>query len=101
MSTSLTVNSISAAINWILSFTPTGQAQISSQQSLSYTHALSQGTGAADTADRIYAAQVTIAGAGNTSLNFNSGLSDAFGNAIVMARVKYLYVHHTKLTAAS
>jgi hypothetical protein len=92
---------ISASVVWTLSSTPAGySAAIPATNTFSYNSGqLANGTGAAGTANLIYASQLTIAASGNATVNLNgTPTTDPFGNNIVMARLKYLYAN--LLTAA-
>ncbi len=100
MSATLTAT-VAASVNWVYAIALAGPINVNVQSGFSYSQALVNGTGAINTANLIYAAQITIASSGNTSLDFATGLTDFFGTAIAMARVKYLYIHLTTTTAAS
>jgi hypothetical protein len=92
---------INAGVSWTYTNALTGSINSVNSNSFSYSKSLTNGTGAAGTADLIYAAQGTIAGAATTNLDFVGSLADFFGTTISGARIKYLYLHHTTDTAAS
>ena len=90
MSTTLSISKMGGAIVWdyenVLAW---GNAP--SQSQFSYTGGkFSLGTGA-NQADTLYVAQITLAGAGTTTLTLSS-LLDMFKNSIAFARVKGIYI---------
>lgn len=92
---------VSAGINFTFTNGLTGS--ISPTVSAGFTHSqtLTNGTGAANTADLIYAVQTTIAGGANTSLDLAGSLANFFGTTITMARLKFWLIKHTNDTTAS
>lgn len=92
---------VKASVSWDYELALTGSLTSLIQGQFSYSKELTNGTGAAGTANLIYAVQTTIAGGGNTTLDFAGSLSDWFGTTITMARLKYLYINLTTDTTAS
>lgn len=66
----------------------------------SFADELSNGTGAVDTADMLFADQRTLA-ATTENLDLAGGLTDVFGNTLTFARIKLLLVHNTNTTAGN
>jgi hypothetical protein len=62
--------------------------------------ALTQGTGAAGTADLLYTASVTIASSGNTTVTFTA-LADVFGISRNFARIKVIVIENSALGSAT
>lgn len=56
-----------------------------------YAQSFANGSGV-NQADQIYSTQLTITASGSTTLNFNTGLNDALGNAIALTGLKALIV---------
>jgi hypothetical protein len=92
---------VNAGVSWTYTNALTGSINSVNSNSFSYSKSLTNGTGAAGTADLIYAAQTTIAGGATSNFDFVGGLTDFFGTTITGARLKFLYIHHTTDTAAS
>ena len=92
---------VQATISWNVTNALTGLDSTSNNSSFTYSLSFAHGTGAAGTADILFAIQTTIAGAGNYEPDLAGSLLDFFGNTLTMARVKCLYVHLTTDTAAS
>lgn len=67
---------------------------------LTYDTALTNGTGAVDTADLIFTDTRTLA-ATTENLDLAGGLTDAFGNTLTFARIKGLFIHNTNTTAGN
>lgn len=59
----------------------------------SHTIKVTDGTGL-NQANRIYIGESTIAASGTATFNLTSGLTDVFGNALVLARVCEVWVEH-------
>lgn len=98
MPTTISTN-VRAAISWSATKTATyGDTEISS--SLSFSDALSNGT-AADQADLIYLSSPTIAASGNLQLDLAGSLLNVFGDAVVFARVKAVYINFQTTNTAS
>lgn len=93
--------SISASINWNYTSTQTGSINTVNNNGWSFSKSLTSGTGAAGTADLIYAAQGTITASGTSNFDFAGSLTTWAGTTITMARVKYLYFAVTTDTAGS
>ena len=95
MSTSLT-HTLTVAITAALS----EQLALSKRNapvSISEPLALSQGTGASQ-ADLMYAGTRTLAAGANETLDLTSGLTDLFGNALVFAKCRGIYVKNKSAT---
>jgi len=104
MATTLTVNAVTANMQWTLQNTPAGLNPISSQNQVNYSSGgLTNGTGAAGTANLVYAVQSVIAASGTLTITFSSAgsLKDQFGGATTFARLKFLFVNNTNLTAST
>lgn len=102
MASVLSTCTVSASVNFTYSSTVTGLTNATANtNTVSFSTTLTNGTGAAGTANQLYFAQSTIAASGNTTFNVNTGLTDLFGNAIAMARVKFIYINLATTTAAS
>lgn len=100
MAKSLTAT-VSCGINFSFTNSLTGSLSPTISGGFTYTQSLSNGTGAANTADLVYAVQSTIAASGNTTIDLAGSLTDFFGATITMARVKYLLIRNTNDTTAS
>lgn len=93
---------VKASISWSYVKAVTGLSTDSENaNTLSYSKALTNGTGAVGTADLIYVVQSSIAASGNVSYDLAGSLTDFFGTTITMARVKFLYVNLTSDTTGS
>lgn len=99
MSTSLSFGPISVVWPW--SYTLTAQPNnIPSSGPWNYSNTqLTNGTGAGN-ADRLYASQLTLAGAGSTTLNLSS-LTNPFGTSIALARIKAMYFENNTATTST
>lgn len=99
----LTSFSVKMQINWQYDLASTGLTNPNTNTNgFNVNLSTVNGTGAAGTANLIYAVQITIAGGGNTTINVNSSpVSDWFGATIVMARVKFFFINLTTATSAS
>lgn len=97
-----TVNSIivTAGVQWDMYNTAVGFTT-TNVSSLTYSKTLTNGTGANGTADLLYAATYTIAGAGTQNVDVAGSLTDFFGNSIAMARVKFMMVKLASTTTAT
>lgn len=84
-------SSIAMAVNATLTGTATALGTPSSPATLSRPVELATGTGAGQ-ADKMFSAIRTIAPSANDDLDLNNVLLDAFGVAIVLARVKGLFI---------
>lgn len=94
--------SVGANIQGTVTNTKTGgQTTIDNIGFTPFSKSLSHGTGAINTADLIYAVQGTLAGAASVTIDLVGGVTDAFGNTITMARLKYLIVLLTTDTNSS
>jgi hypothetical protein len=93
---------ISVGMNWQYqgSVAGFGNAVFSNAANF-YSTSLTNGTGTSGTANQLYVAQSTIAASGNTSFDFASGLTDAIGNSLALARVKFIFINNNNATAAS
>lgn len=101
MSFALT-GSVTAGFNFTYTSTPSAAISVPAPFNFQFSSTVTAGTGAAGTADKIYAAQVTIAASGNTTVNIGGTPStDIFGNTIVAVRLKFLYVNNTTLGSAT
>ena len=100
MATSLTAT-VSASISWTFSNALTGSINTVNSNQWSYSKSTTNGTGAAGTADLIYAAAGTIAASATLNLDFAGSLASFFGTTITMARMKFLFLHHTTDTTAT
>jgi hypothetical protein len=100
MSATLTAN-VSAGVSWTYATALSGGITPTAQSSFTYNKSITNGTGAAGTADLIYAVQGTLAGGANTTLDFAGSLTDFFGTTITMARLKFLFVHLTTDTTST
>ena len=98
MSTTLSISAMGSKIVWdyesVLSW---GNAVNSSSYSFNTT--LANGTAAAQ-ADQLYVATGTLAGAGTLTLDLAS-LTDMFGNALNIKRVKAFYIENTTATTST
>lgn len=100
MAVTLTSN-VSASIGWTYTSALTGSHNIVDSNSWSFTKSLTSGTGSAGTADLIYHSQGTISASGTQNFDFAGSLTDVFGTTITMARIKYIFLHHTTDTTAT
>ncbi|MGH8358116.1 MAG: hypothetical protein ACRESF_11540 [Pseudomonas sp.] len=98
----LTSFKINANVSWQYDLAATGLANPSTDtNAFSFADSTTSGT-AAGQADLIYAAQITIAGAGATTININSSpVKDWFGTNIVMVRISYFFINLLTSTTAS
>jgi hypothetical protein len=92
---------VTAGINWTHTNAIAGSQNINDSNSFSYSKSLTDGTGAAGTADLVYHAVVTLAASGDTTVDLAGSVADQFGATITMARAKYVWVHHTTDTTAT
>jgi hypothetical protein len=84
----------------VLTLQRPGLADLSDAASVSYTGpSLAQGTGAGQVTFK-YAARLTIAASGSTTLTLSS-LLDAFGNAIAFLKVKEMLIVLTGVTGST
>lgn len=89
MSTTLSFGPVSMTWPWTYTLTASPN-NIPSNGPWNYTNtALTNGT-AAGNADTLYASQLTLAGAGTTTLNLSS-LTNPFGTSVSFARLKAMY----------
>lgn len=92
---------ITAGVSWNVQNTTNGIVT-ANNSGFSYTTTLTSGTGATvGTADLLYAATLTIAGAGTSELDVAGGITDFFGNTITMARLKAMYINLATTTLAT
>lgn len=82
--------SVRAGISWSYKST-SAIAETENSAGFSFADSLATGT-AADQADRLYVAQVTIAASGTLNLDLAGALTDVFGNSITFARVKAFFL---------
>src|SRR5947207_268332 len=101
MATTLTTSTIQAKLTWDYENVDAVMGNTVNANSDNYSTSMTQGTGAAGTADLLYAKSLTIAGGGNTTLDLAGSLTDAFGNVLTMARVKVIKIQLTTDTTAS
>jgi len=95
MATSLTTN-MELTLRWLYTnaldlSTPTDNVR------LSFDDELTNGTGAIDTADKVWSDTRTLAATTET-LDLAGGLTDAFGAALTFARIKMVFIHNTATT---
>lgn len=102
MAASLTSMRATAQVAWNYETAVPGlSGTTANSNSFQYSAATTNGTGA-NKADLIYAVQLTIAGAGSTTVNLSSApVKDFFGTNIVMARIKFMLLWLTNLSAAT
>lgn len=101
MATVVSSCTVGASFNYTLTKTRTGNLSVPDSQSFTYSKNYTNGTAAAGTADLIYGAQGTLAGAASVTLDFSGGVTDAFGDTITMARLKHLFIHLTTDTTST
>lgn len=91
--------SVSAGVSWV--YTSGGTPASNNSNAYAFSRSLTNGTGAINTADLIYAATGTITASNNTTVDLVGGSTDFFGTTITMARLKYLYVENTNDTTST
>ena len=100
MATTLSVNQIKAVLQTDFQNVLTlGNTQNAATDT--YSKTLTNGTGAAGTADLFYCSQTTLAGGATLNLDLAGSLLDFFGNTITMARVKVMKIESTTDTSSS
>lgn len=97
-----TLNSINSTYRAAIVYSQTNAAGLypKYQPTLANTIKVSDGTGL-NQANRVYVIQGTIAASGTATLNVTSGLTDVFGNAIVLTRVCEVIVEHLNASAST
>jgi len=99
MATSLTIQNLTARVNWDYQNALDWGNAVNSA-SFSWSSRLSNGTGASQ-ADVIFVKQGTLAGAATLNVDLAGGSTDMYGNTITMARVKVIYVELTTDTTST
>lgn len=102
MATGLTINNVSALIDWqYIDNTSITETSVNANSFRYSSGQMANGTGSTTTADRVYFATLTIAASGTSSADLAGGVTDVYGNTITMARVKWMFVWHTNTTTAT
>lgn len=94
-------STVSASVQWSYATALSTLVNPTVQGGFTYSGSTTNGTGAAGTADLIYALQTTIAGGGNTTFDLAGSLADWFGTTISMVRVKTIFCALSTATTAS
>lgn len=101
MATVLNSIVVNASIDWSASNTVNAIAIGPVTGRFAYTKSLTNGVGTIGTADLLVIATYTIAGAGTQNLDLAGSVSDLLGNAVAMARVKFMYVNLAATTTST
>lgn len=100
MATTLAVNTIKAVLGWDFESVLT-MGNSSNIATHTVSTSMTNGTGAAGTADLVYSTSVTIAASGNTTITFTA-LSSLLGVSMSFARIKCMLIENsTNKTASS
>lgn len=100
MSTSLSIDSIISKVIWTFTKTETFGDNTSQSSNFSFTSNLTNGV-IANTADRLFVNQTTLAAGATLNLDLAGSLTDVFGGLITFVKVKYFYFQLTTDTTAS
>ncbi len=98
MSTTLTISN-SVNVGWTYENVLTW-ANSSNTSSFSYSRSFTNGT-TANKCDLIYILQTTLAPSTTLNIDLASGITDIFGNTLLFARVKLIYLKHKTDTTSS